>query len=460
MSSTDPAFMPPEIVSKIFVACLPSTPGPPSPTTAPLLIAQISTLWRDIALDTPALWSTVVLMDDLYASAYILDLWSVRARALPMTYVIRTTQVDLGGAMLAEAMMHKERWGDVEFQLAAPSYAALLHLSGASFPHLRRLSLCGVDSSESEWDPLPTLDLSGGAPELVELRLSNHSFTPEDEIPWGQLKTLQIDGTLDNAAILRSCRSLVQLVLNPAELPIVSEFEVQRAVVHLPHLESLSLSIDTELAQLLSLSRLRHVEIPLTKEVIRYFIRLLPQWGSSYTITSLKVHIITMSEGGSLSTLLTALPALKTLHFEFSGGSSNGLSTNDSPGLVSADDSSSGMFQATATGLLHTGLSLAFMLNVLISDVLVPDLEELQVTWPLSAHTFGWTIADILVRLLSARALLLPGILNRAILVLPGYDRAELPVNGLGADGFRTSIAGTSGFAVKIIGEGNRVLFE
>ncbi|KAJ7101966.1 hypothetical protein C8R44DRAFT_592213, partial [Mycena epipterygia] len=49
--------LPTEITSRIFVDCLP-THGRiiPSPSTAPLVLAQICRHWRDIALSTCKLW--------------------------------------------------------------------------------------------------------------------------------------------------------------------------------------------------------------------------------------------------------------------------------------------------------------------------------------------------------------------------------------------------------------------
>ncbi|KAJ6533031.1 hypothetical protein B0H19DRAFT_879289, partial [Mycena capillaripes] len=49
--------LPPEITMEVFVRCLPSESDRcPSWKQAPLLLAQICRQWRQIALDTPALW--------------------------------------------------------------------------------------------------------------------------------------------------------------------------------------------------------------------------------------------------------------------------------------------------------------------------------------------------------------------------------------------------------------------
>ncbi|KAJ7111723.1 hypothetical protein C8R44DRAFT_583083, partial [Mycena epipterygia] len=49
--------LPTEIASHIFVACLPSDGFVrPSPSKPPLTLAQVCSLWRDIALSTCDLW--------------------------------------------------------------------------------------------------------------------------------------------------------------------------------------------------------------------------------------------------------------------------------------------------------------------------------------------------------------------------------------------------------------------
>ncbi|KAJ7633189.1 hypothetical protein FB45DRAFT_745939 [Roridomyces roridus] len=58
--------LPPEITSEIFLQFLPSYPERPNvigPQSPPFLL-QICRQWRDVALATPALWSTVDLFLD------------------------------------------------------------------------------------------------------------------------------------------------------------------------------------------------------------------------------------------------------------------------------------------------------------------------------------------------------------------------------------------------------------
>ncbi|KAJ7728194.1 hypothetical protein B0H16DRAFT_1589209 [Mycena metata] len=61
-NSTPALTIPPEITAHIFIKCLPTDGlASPSPSTAPLVLAQICRDWRNIALHTPELWSSIHL---------------------------------------------------------------------------------------------------------------------------------------------------------------------------------------------------------------------------------------------------------------------------------------------------------------------------------------------------------------------------------------------------------------
>ncbi|KAJ7619825.1 hypothetical protein DFH06DRAFT_914573, partial [Mycena polygramma] len=85
--------LPAEIVSCIFVACLPHHgPVRPSPSSAPLLLAQICQYWREITLSSCELWSSVDLFfrgqsnGDRYGP--LLKTWLARAKGRPLFLTI------------------------------------------------------------------------------------------------------------------------------------------------------------------------------------------------------------------------------------------------------------------------------------------------------------------------------------------------------------------------------------
>ncbi|KAJ7236191.1 hypothetical protein C8J57DRAFT_1571044 [Mycena rebaudengoi] len=78
--------LPVEITSSIFLHCLPSHGRViPSPSSAPLLLAQICSQWREVALSTGELWSSLYVYSwhdhGLHA---LIKTWCSRAKAAPL----------------------------------------------------------------------------------------------------------------------------------------------------------------------------------------------------------------------------------------------------------------------------------------------------------------------------------------------------------------------------------------
>ncbi|KAJ6533032.1 hypothetical protein B0H19DRAFT_876733, partial [Mycena capillaripes] len=76
--------LPPEVTTEIFLRCVPCEPNPrPSPTQAPLLLAQICRQWRQIALHTPALWRCLLFGDEMPVE--FLHIWLSRSGNHPLS---------------------------------------------------------------------------------------------------------------------------------------------------------------------------------------------------------------------------------------------------------------------------------------------------------------------------------------------------------------------------------------
>ncbi|KAJ7727922.1 hypothetical protein B0H16DRAFT_1778190 [Mycena metata] len=78
--------LPPEILSEIFVHCLPAWPRP-DPDQAPLLLCRVSRRFREVAVSTPRLWSSLCVDfgDYNYPCESIPSLWLSRARSVPLS---------------------------------------------------------------------------------------------------------------------------------------------------------------------------------------------------------------------------------------------------------------------------------------------------------------------------------------------------------------------------------------
>ena len=85
-SSRSLSVIPPEILGEIFIACLPQHPRPIN-TEVPLLLCQICSTWRQIALNTPQLWAfvTVTRTKDVRHIPQVADKWFKLAGMLPLS---------------------------------------------------------------------------------------------------------------------------------------------------------------------------------------------------------------------------------------------------------------------------------------------------------------------------------------------------------------------------------------
>ncbi|KAF7326130.1 hypothetical protein MKEN_00464500 [Mycena kentingensis (nom. inval.)] len=311
--------IPPEILSKIFVLCLPSSPEPPLLSKAPLLLGTVCSRWRAIALATPALWATLKLRDTSRAANSILTTWLLRAGAVPLDYDLTATSAGGGRHLLLQPLIALHaRWRDVSFTFSVDAYASFQSVCGCSFPVLRRLSLCIMsavtDSHMRSFGEVPPLDLLD-APLLQELKVvpltSKHL-----RAPWAQLTRLEIIGeTLaDDLSLLRQCPALIHLILhnygrNAPEMP--------PDPVVLPHLQSIRLA-SLELLSFLILPALTTWHVNLTVVGFRPHTdglsALFERWACS--LTTLVIAYNTYCDIGMLKRILVSAPSVVELRLD------------------------------------------------------------------------------------------------------------------------------------------------
>jgi hypothetical protein len=83
--------LPPEMTSEIFIYCLPSKREMDvvNPNEAPLLLMHVCRAWRQLAISTPALWTTFDIYhpgpSSLPCLTEIAQTWFERARKCPLS---------------------------------------------------------------------------------------------------------------------------------------------------------------------------------------------------------------------------------------------------------------------------------------------------------------------------------------------------------------------------------------
>jgi hypothetical protein len=168
--------LPLEIISFIFILCLPETPVP-SARHAPLLLMQVDKHWRTVALSTPQLWSTLYLdfgRRKATSKVALGKLWFDRSRATPLFLTIKILRHSFTHPFVKVIVPHVHRIKELEIHLPNK----LLHLlepAKGCFSSLQSLSI--------RVDGRARCDLFAIAPELTVLHIHNPIATISPPIP-------------------------------------------------------------------------------------------------------------------------------------------------------------------------------------------------------------------------------------------------------------------------------------
>jgi hypothetical protein len=199
-----------ELLSEIFLHC-PANDYLPSPfifsSTSPLLLAQVCHLWRETALSTPALWTSLRLNlrhDVIGTDAFALAAhsWLLRSGALPISLTILSSCEPtkwFPDRIIRAIMPFAPRWRTL--QLVMPSFAlASFSTILGQLPLLERLEL-------EIYSPTPIRFTTIEAPRLSSLRLSYVLFVNDSIVLWKQLTCLEFE-----RQNLGTCLKIIDLI--------------------------------------------------------------------------------------------------------------------------------------------------------------------------------------------------------------------------------------------------------
>jgi len=192
--------LPLELQVEIFSHCLPLFPHF-DVNEAPLLITRVCKAWRDLAYNTPKLWSTFeievtgsgasISLHDLSIMSTI-QLWLERSKAVPLN--IRVMHIPVGripdhrsAQILSLLVPEARRWKHVQFILPSSSLSSIQHSLPDGFPELRSLTF----QMKGLWNSEPSLDLSSM------------------RIPWHQLTALDLRVDHGNPLNLGQCLEIL-----------------------------------------------------------------------------------------------------------------------------------------------------------------------------------------------------------------------------------------------------------
>ncbi|KAJ7102794.1 hypothetical protein C8R44DRAFT_808554 [Mycena epipterygia] len=163
------ARLPLEISSEIFIQCLSPYPEPGA-SHIPMLLLNICNTWTDIALATPALWSSVhVEFPRVEGFDELLGLWLKRARNRPLSISLHNT-FDAGVGALVHQHAHLLKNLEIYFDENTELSAWM-----GPFPLLTTLTigLPDADADQLIFSPAEIREILCLCPNLVECTFDN-----------------------------------------------------------------------------------------------------------------------------------------------------------------------------------------------------------------------------------------------------------------------------------------------
>ena len=244
--------LPPEILSRIFIFCLPDNEFPSmSSKVPPILLCQVCAAWREISLGTPQLWSSFRIFGyhswEFKRQRFLQ--WLERSGALPLSFEISATDLDMKDYLhnhdfvVDKICSRPDRWRHVN-----------LHAAGIllSFPSLDKLSNALRSAGSLEFLRLVAynspniLDLSN-LHGLKELHLASGSHTVSFNVSTNHFRYLHTV-TLETYASMSRILPLLEGTRYIKHLDIriheCAPFNSKTCMVELLHLECLNCTFD------------------------------------------------------------------------------------------------------------------------------------------------------------------------------------------------------------------------
>ncbi|KAJ7682210.1 hypothetical protein DFH06DRAFT_289645 [Mycena polygramma] len=260
--------LPVEITAEIFVHSLPAVDDDLSEVccsrTVPFNISCVCRAWRDIAVTTPQLWSTLRVSFDSIPSQIaserdivkdFIDRWLTRAGTCPLSLILDTAQFSLDP--LRDTTRHLRdtirRYSNrVEYlHIYMMHGIGELELNSTAFPVLQRATLNYLDYIAPN---LPN-DILSNAPRFHDLYCESGISPSRITFPWLQLT--KFAGTIWNLELFTVAPNLieVQCWLDPDETSVLT------AVTH-PRIRSLTMKDRCSgLIRYLSLPALKYLDV-------------------------------------------------------------------------------------------------------------------------------------------------------------------------------------------------------
>ncbi|KAJ7062267.1 hypothetical protein C8F01DRAFT_1137048 [Mycena amicta] len=318
--------VPTELLVEIFL-CTVLLTGNRSPLLARLVLSQVSTYWRAVALRTPQLWAIelpIKLGRDTpeYIATAKLFLERSHPFPVPVRLVKGPSARKISQGLLDAAASVAHRWSSLHIEYVDISAALKRLPSPIAMPHLENMSMELLSAGYT--------DAFLGASKLrsVTLASAHIDLLP---LPWPQLTHLYLSHHAGQKTleVLLQCNSLIKAEISAFRWPTRPPMPTTTAVV-LPHLQNLTLDVESSRADsydLLIEPYFWHLSLP-ALETLDMSVNVDYSWTPSLSIAlsqflaraprlvSFELHSANI-EATDLLALLAATPALTKLRLDF-----------------------------------------------------------------------------------------------------------------------------------------------
>ncbi|KAL1719594.1 hypothetical protein EV715DRAFT_198678 [Schizophyllum commune] len=211
--------VPSDVVLEIFDACCilnnavddySSYLGAPSIHAAILYVAAVCRDWRNLAIQTPSLWTNIHINfwpGNLSNATALLRILLSRSAELPLSLSMRSSdnisvRQDEAEPLVSVLLAHSARWARLDARVSEGIFHLLAPARGR-MPQLRSVRFRFLYNAWPRMDWEPLRGLFGDCPALVDV---DH-WGPELDFLWGQLERLSLRGWPPPAALERTTRA-------------------------------------------------------------------------------------------------------------------------------------------------------------------------------------------------------------------------------------------------------------
>ncbi|KAJ7025726.1 hypothetical protein C8F04DRAFT_1127358 [Mycena alexandri] len=312
--------LPDDVVVEIFTASLPSDRNAVIVgAKSPLLLCHICRAWRNLAISTPRLWTSLhIVAPETPAQVEqlngIVDSWLSRTGVLPLSISVVQSfraEFDTDFSTLVQTLIrYSSRWNGIRFGFHRDlSFNPLAALSALDVPILETVLIDHFSGPAT------------GLPFLATSSLRSASFrrgTPRLPLPWNQLHCLFLgeaaacETTAAGLDLLRGCPSLEACALAFVEsIPPAAGNVPSPVTCRMEHLRQLSV-LDNEIPGG-TVEFFKHLDVP-NLEFLEYVTGLVEEFPFTPLLTHPLQRLNLNVKYLSSETLIGCLRLLPTLH--------------------------------------------------------------------------------------------------------------------------------------------------